>query len=58
MSQRELEEAVARETGESLATIHGLGFSIADPLEVRYDPEQRRPFVFDWDSQSAVEWPG
>ena len=39
MTQRELNEAVARVTGESLTTVAGLGFSLADPIAVRYDPE-------------------
>jgi hypothetical protein len=55
MSQQELEIAVAAATGETLATIRDLGFAIADPFDVNYDPEPRRPLVFDWDSMSAVE---
>ena len=39
MTQRELNEAVARVTGESLATVAGLGFSLADPISVKHDPE-------------------
>ena len=39
MTQRELNEAVARATGESLATVADLGFGLADPIAVRYDPE-------------------
>jgi hypothetical protein len=57
MSQHELDAAVARITGESVATIHNLGFGIADPIDANYDPEPRRPLVFDWDSRSPVEWP-
>jgi hypothetical protein len=57
MSQREIEEAVAVATGESLALIQRCGFSVADPLEANYDPEPRRPLVFDWDRMSPVEWP-
>jgi hypothetical protein len=57
MSQHELDAAVARITGESVATIHHLGFSIADPIDSNYDPEPRRPLVFDWDSMSPTEWP-
>ena len=57
MSQREIEEAVAMATGESLAVIQRCGFSDADPPEVNYDPEPRRPLVFDWDRMSPVEWP-
>jgi hypothetical protein len=57
MSQRELDEAVALATGESVATIHERGFSIADPFDVQYDPEARQPWVFDWDSMTHGEWP-
>ncbi len=57
MSQRELDQAVATATGESVALIHDRGFGIADPFDVDYDPEPRRPLVFDWDSRSPVEWP-
>ena len=56
MSQKELDRAVAEATGEDIGFIRG-GFSIADPLEVIFDPEPRRPFVLDWDSMSAVELP-
>ena len=57
MSQRELDEAVAQATGESVALIHGRGFGVADPFDVHYDPEPRRPLVYDWDSRSPIEWP-
>jgi hypothetical protein len=57
VTQTELNEAVAKITGESLAVINRRGFGIADPLDVHYDPERRRPLVFDWDTMSPVEWP-
>jgi hypothetical protein len=57
MSQRGIEEAVAMVTGDSLAVIQRCGFSFADPPEVNYDLEPRRPLVFDWDRMSPVEWP-
>jgi hypothetical protein len=57
MSQREIDEAVATATGESVELIHDRGFGIADPLEVNYDPEPRAPWVFDWDCMAATEWP-
>ena len=57
MSQQEIDEAVASATGESLALIHSRGFGMADELDANYDPEARRPMVFDWDRISAVEWP-
>jgi hypothetical protein len=56
MSQREIDEAVAKATGESRAEIRNLGFSIADPLEVAFDPEPRRPLVLDWDSVCPTDW--
>ena len=58
MSQKEIDQAVANATGENVGLIHDLGFGIADPFEVSFDPEPRSPFVFDWDSMSAAEWPG
>jgi hypothetical protein len=57
MSQKELDRAVAEATGEEIGFVRG-GFSIADPLDVNFDPEPRRPFVFDWDSMCAAAWPG
>ena len=57
MSQYEIDQAVATVTGENIRLIHNLGFSIADPLEVAYDPEPRKPLMLDWDSMSPAEWP-
>jgi hypothetical protein len=57
MSQKDIDEAVATATGENVGLIHGLGFSLADPLEVTFDPEPRSPFVFDWDTMLPAEWP-
>lgn len=56
MSQLEIDEAVASATGEKLGFIQSLGFSIADPMEVAFDPEPRGPLVLDWDSMGPVEW--
>jgi len=55
MNQSDLDYAVARATGESRQTITRMGFSIADPESVHYDPEpsRRRPQVIDWDEQDA-----
>ena len=39
MTQRDLDTAVAVATGESLPEIRRLGFGIADPSEVHFDPE-------------------
>ena len=58
MTQNDLNRLVAVATGEPLAVIVECGFQLADPLDVNYDPEPRQPLVFDWDSMSAVEWPG
>ena len=57
MCQKEIDQAVATATGENVGVIRNLGFSIADPLEVAYDPEPRQPLVFDWDSMSPIDWP-
>jgi hypothetical protein len=57
MSQRALNEAVARVTGESIAMVDHHGFHLADPFDVNFDPEPRRPFVLDWDSMTPSEWP-
>ncbi len=58
MSQHAIEVAVAMATGESLAVIQRCGFSVADPVDVNFEPEPRRPLVFDWDDMLPVEWPG
>ena len=50
MSQKDIDQAVANVTGENIGLIHDLGFSIADPFEVNFDPEARRPLILDWDS--------
>ncbi|MEQ9380027.1 MAG: hypothetical protein RJP95_04135 [Pirellulales bacterium] len=56
MTQAELDRAVANTTGESLATIRQLGFGIADPVEIAFDPEPyegRLPKLVDWDAVDA-----
>ena len=54
MTSTELTRAVARATGESLATISRLGFSVADPAIVHHDPEPiRRPRTVNWDRLDA-----
>lgn len=55
MNQSQLDRAVARATGESLDTVSRMGFSIANPESVHYDPEpsRRRPLVVDWDELEA-----
>ena len=58
MTQRELDEAVARVTGETLATVAGIGFSLADPITVKHDPE---PWGSPWDGglcreEKSLDW--
>ena len=52
MSQRQLDRAVARVTGENLRIITRLGFSLADPLFVEHDPEpcDIEDMIMDWDA--------
>jgi len=51
MSQVEIDRAVASATGESVQEISHLGFSLADELDLAFDPEpcDRPPAVMDWD---------
>lgn len=39
MTPQDLDRAVATATGEDLRAIRQRGFSLADPLEVDFDPE-------------------
>lgn len=54
MTQLEIDEAVATATGECVSLIHDLGFGIADPIDVDFDPEPRRPLVLDWDTMNPT----
>ena len=56
MTQRDLDRAVANATSESVTTISRLGFSIADPDEVDFDPEPNDlpPQTVDWDALAAA----
>ncbi|QDU97643.1 hypothetical protein [Lignipirellula cremea] len=51
MTQQELERLVANATGESLDDIRRMGFSLADPCDVHFDPEpdDMLPTMVDWD---------
>ena len=51
MRQSRINRMVARATGEDLREIRRMGFTIADPARVGYDPEpkQRRIRTLDWD---------
>ena len=52
MKQERINRLVARATGEDLREIRRMGFTIADPAHVGFDPEpkQRRPRTLDWDA--------
>ena len=58
MNQRELNRAVAAATGETVSTIAELGFSIADPDDVAFDPECEESHYVDWDElqEERYEW--
>ncbi len=50
MTQKELDSAVAIATGETLCDVRRMGFSIADPIDVDFDPEPYSPpQLVDWD---------
>ena len=51
MTQNQLNQSVADATGEDIDDIRQRGFSLADPLEVNFDPEpcDLPPQVVDWD---------
>jgi len=55
MTQSEINRAVALVTGESICTVSQLGFSLADPAEVEFDPEpyDLPPQTVDWDELDA-----
>jgi hypothetical protein len=51
MTQAQLHRAVARATGESLRTIHGMGFvPLADI------PGEREPLVVNWDELDSQRY--
>ena len=56
MTQRQLDRAVARATGENLRIITRLGFSLADPLFVEHDPEpcDIEEMIVDWDGHELL----
>lgn len=51
MMQAQLDKQVAHATGEDLREVRFRGFSLADPLTVRFDPEpcDLPPQILDWD---------
>ncbi len=55
MTRKEFHRAVARATGDSLATIRRMGFSLVCSSMPRYDPEpcDLPPQVLDWDEHDC-----
>jgi hypothetical protein len=55
MTQKELDRAIARQTGESARTIRRRGFSIVKPKVKNFDPEpnQLPAQIVDWDEADA-----
>ena len=51
MTQRQINSAVARRTGEDIDEIRRRGFTIANPLDTDFDPEPNNmpPQMVDWD---------
>ncbi len=51
MTQQQLDELVAKVTGEEIRNIRRRGFSIVDPKVICFDPETdlRSPQFIDWD---------
>ncbi len=51
MTQHQLDREVASALGEDLQEVRRRGFSLADPLDVDFDPEPNDlpPQVLDWD---------
>jgi hypothetical protein len=60
MRQADLDRAVARATGESVATIRRLGFLLDDPIADRDGPnaEVCDAVVIDWDVFEAQRYVG
>jgi hypothetical protein len=56
MTQSQIERSVSRAISETVREIRRRGFSIADPLDVGFDPEpcQLRPHIVDWDRAPDV----
>lgn len=50
MNRSRIERAVARVTGESLATIQQLGFSMVELQSNVSDDPRARPGIVDWDA--------
>ena len=54
MTQRQLNQSVSQITGESLATIRRMGFSVAEPLPLDDYDDLPRPQVVNWDRLDAT----
>jgi hypothetical protein len=56
MTQNEINLAVSEATGDCLCDVRRIGFSIADPDEVCFDPEpdDRPPLMVDWDELEFI----
>ncbi len=55
MTQNQLDREVASALGEDLQEVRRRGFSLADPLDVDFDPEPNDlpPQVLDWDEYDS-----
>jgi len=58
MTQQELEASVCKATGEDLGEVRHLGFSLADPDTVSFDPEpdDLPPSTIDWDAVDVLRY--
>lgn len=61
MTQADLDRAVARATGDSVATVRRLGFQVEDlfpedfdDFEIDEDALDEGPLVLDWDDYTVV----
>jgi hypothetical protein len=50
MTQAQLNRAVASATGETISEIRRMGFGLADPAEVAFDPAPEEGTYVDWDA--------
>ena len=50
MTQAQLNRAVASATGETISEIRRMGFGIADPEAVAFDPAPEEGRYVDWDA--------
>ena len=50
MTQAQLNRAVASATGETISEIRRMGFGLADPDSVAFDPAPEEGLYVDWDA--------